>query len=284
MNIGEIIKQKRLEKNMSQADLAKLIYVKRQTISKYENGLREPDLNTFFKICNILDIDINLLKNKKEKNKINKDKILILIEIGIMIFTFLSILILPTLNPEIIPCHYDINFNPDRYGSYLELYIFFIVLFPEIILFLVFNLAVKDNINSLIYHIPIIILDIFLLILSLFFILLNIKYTTLIIIRISLILLFILTLILSIFMNPFINKKPNIYFGYRTYNSINYPDIWFKGNLLASIIGILFSLIIIIVLIYVSNLKFLYALFSLFLYIPLIIFEYKINKKRLAKK
>ena len=78
--------------------------------------------------------------------------------------------------------------------------------------------------------------------------------------------------------------KPNIYFGYRTYNSINYPDIWFKGNLLASIIGILFSLIFIIVLIYVSNLKFLYALFGLFLYIPLIIFEYKINKKRLAKK
>ena len=88
--IGLFIAKKRKEKNLSQEDLASLIYVSNKTISKWENGRGIPNIDVLIPLCEILECElIELLKgkeniDKKEYNKIvldnmkNKRKRLIL--------------------------------------------------------------------------------------------------------------------------------------------------------------------------------------------------------------
>ena len=46
MRIGENIKAIRQSKNMTQEELAEKIYTTRQTVSNYEKGRSDPDLET----------------------------------------------------------------------------------------------------------------------------------------------------------------------------------------------------------------------------------------------
>ena len=55
-NIGEKIKKQRILNNISQQELADLLFVSNKTISSWENGRTVPDINTLFKISNILKI------------------------------------------------------------------------------------------------------------------------------------------------------------------------------------------------------------------------------------
>lgn len=51
MNIGEVIKEKRLEKGLSQKQLAMLVGCAEITIRQYENGSREPRFKSLEKIA-----------------------------------------------------------------------------------------------------------------------------------------------------------------------------------------------------------------------------------------
>lgn len=53
--INERMKEARLEKKLSQGDLAKLINVSRQTINMIENGDYNPTISLCIKICKVLD-------------------------------------------------------------------------------------------------------------------------------------------------------------------------------------------------------------------------------------
>ena len=55
------IKKLRQEKEVYQADLAKYLGLKQQTISAYENGTNEPDLKTLNKIAKYFDVSIDYL-------------------------------------------------------------------------------------------------------------------------------------------------------------------------------------------------------------------------------
>ncbi|MBD5100427.1 MAG: helix-turn-helix transcriptional regulator [Clostridiales bacterium] len=61
VKFGERLKELRLEKNMTQTTLAKLIAVDRRTISNWENSTREPDLETFVKLATILNTSADYL-------------------------------------------------------------------------------------------------------------------------------------------------------------------------------------------------------------------------------
>ncbi|MDE5548630.1 MAG: helix-turn-helix domain-containing protein [Clostridia bacterium] len=61
IKFGERLKELRLEKNMTQTTLAKLIAVDRRTISNWENSTREPDLETFAKLTQILNTSADFL-------------------------------------------------------------------------------------------------------------------------------------------------------------------------------------------------------------------------------
>jgi transcriptional regulator with XRE-family HTH domain len=55
------IKKLRQEKGVYQADLAKYLGLKQQTISAYENGTNEPDLKTLSKMSKYFDVSIDYL-------------------------------------------------------------------------------------------------------------------------------------------------------------------------------------------------------------------------------
>lgn len=61
--IGNIIKIKREQMNLTQEQLASKLYVERTTISKWEKDKNIPRLDTLKDIAKLLDIDINLLTN-----------------------------------------------------------------------------------------------------------------------------------------------------------------------------------------------------------------------------
>ncbi len=62
MNFGEKIKQKRKEKNLTQAELATLFGVTRRVISSYENNASRPrSIESFRRLADILDVKTDYL-------------------------------------------------------------------------------------------------------------------------------------------------------------------------------------------------------------------------------
>lgn len=67
-NYGAKIATLRAKKNMTQAQLGGMLNVTSQAVSKWENGLSEPDLETIKKICDIFEISVNDFFETKPKN------------------------------------------------------------------------------------------------------------------------------------------------------------------------------------------------------------------------
>lgn len=59
--MNDKMKQARIEKNLSQTELAKLINVSRQTINMIENGEYNPTIKLCIKICKVLDKTLDQL-------------------------------------------------------------------------------------------------------------------------------------------------------------------------------------------------------------------------------
>lgn len=73
---GSFIKEKRIEKNFSQKDLADLLFVTEGAVSKWERGISYPDITLISDICRILEVTEHELiesSNDFEYRKINKD-------------------------------------------------------------------------------------------------------------------------------------------------------------------------------------------------------------------
>lgn len=60
-DIGKNIRQQRIQKNMTQEDLAARIHATRQTISNYETGRSRPDLDTLPLLVEALECDVEQL-------------------------------------------------------------------------------------------------------------------------------------------------------------------------------------------------------------------------------
>lgn len=71
MSFSEVLKKKRIEAGMRQADLAEKLGISRGYVSDLERGLYQPSLSTAIKIARLLEIDINILK-KNDGNTIQR--------------------------------------------------------------------------------------------------------------------------------------------------------------------------------------------------------------------
>ena len=60
-SFADTLKQFRTEKNLSQQQLADMLFVERSTIANWETGRRIPDAVLLLRISKCLDIDINIL-------------------------------------------------------------------------------------------------------------------------------------------------------------------------------------------------------------------------------
>lgn len=61
MNLGENIYRLRVEKNMSQGDLADALHVSRQSVSKWENNSATPELDKLLKMSRLFGVTLDEL-------------------------------------------------------------------------------------------------------------------------------------------------------------------------------------------------------------------------------
>lgn len=70
MNFSERIKTQRKNLGMTQADVAKKLFVTRQTVSSWENGKSYPDLDMLVKISDVYKVSVDSLL--REDNELTK--------------------------------------------------------------------------------------------------------------------------------------------------------------------------------------------------------------------
>ncbi len=69
--IGHFISELRREKNLTQEQLSKLLFVERETVSKWERGINNPSIEVLLKLSDIFEITIYELMLGERKNKSN---------------------------------------------------------------------------------------------------------------------------------------------------------------------------------------------------------------------
>ncbi|MGM0340719.1 helix-turn-helix domain-containing protein [Enterococcus sp. AZ007] len=76
VEFGEIINVKRMEKGLTQEELAENLYVTRQTVSRWERGHTYPTIDTLVKLSQVLDfsLDYALLGDEEMVDKVSRDQ------------------------------------------------------------------------------------------------------------------------------------------------------------------------------------------------------------------
>ena len=109
MTIGERLYNLRKEKNMSQEDLANVLDVSRQTVSKWETGESTPDFNKICPLCEYFGITSdellsgkqNIIEAKKEDKKAKFARN-IAISVALYIISLVAIIGTSTIGQEIL--------------------------------------------------------------------------------------------------------------------------------------------------------------------------------------
>lgn len=78
MSIGERITTLRKERNISQAQLAQMLDVTRQAVSKWENDLSAPDTIKLIQLADALDMDVEYLATGKHSTMKSKPEVITL--------------------------------------------------------------------------------------------------------------------------------------------------------------------------------------------------------------
>ena len=63
---GEILKELRKDKNLTQKNIAQALNVTVATVSHWECGYQEPSLKDFSQLCDLLEVSADVLLGRKE--------------------------------------------------------------------------------------------------------------------------------------------------------------------------------------------------------------------------
>lgn len=63
------LKELRKQKGLTLAELGKEVNLKNNTLSRYERGIREPNISTLIKLANLFDVTVDYLIGREPKNK-----------------------------------------------------------------------------------------------------------------------------------------------------------------------------------------------------------------------
>ncbi|MBO5898684.1 MAG: helix-turn-helix transcriptional regulator [Clostridia bacterium] len=85
MNIGEKIRNKREDMDLSQYDMAKLIPMNQSNYSKIERGVQEPNMEQLRRICQILKLDPRYLLELEKFEFISVEDIKLLKDVRTLI-------------------------------------------------------------------------------------------------------------------------------------------------------------------------------------------------------
>lgn len=75
MTLGQKLKKLRMDKNLTQKDLADQLHVTFQTISKWENDENEPDIATLKELAKLYECSIDYLLSEEEEHQVEEIKI-----------------------------------------------------------------------------------------------------------------------------------------------------------------------------------------------------------------
>ncbi len=135
MEFQKRIKELRTQHQWTQEDLAEKLNVTRQTISKWEQGINEPDITTLQRLCEIFEVSFDALLGKEEQIKEDKfpyiAKICNVVSISFCIFLCFVLFIFTRYLNDKIPMHYNWAGEIDRIGSkweWLLLLIYFVII------------------------------------------------------------------------------------------------------------------------------------------------------------
>lgn len=294
MKFDEKLKALRVSKNMTQNDSAEKLYISKQSISNWEQGLTEPNIETLKSICLIFDVSLSelldddkIIVTTKEERQIKVEYKLFLANGGFVLFVLLLTAILIRMMPKEIPMHWGWDGEITRYGSKWETLFFVFVFFFFFVMSSFIHFYYKKGEIKLTYGM--VTTQIILLISQLASIIgymvlafLNLENLSDLIPTITGITLA-LFIVLSIFSHPFINKNRNVLFGFRTKLTLSNSIAWNKINSIQSISGLIFSSISFIVVLITFKQWSVYFLFSLLISMIPAIFYHNKFKKTLKK-
>lgn len=296
-DLGSRLKEAREKANFTQQEVADKLNISRQTISKYELNINEPDLETLKSLSLLYGADINELlgiKNKSsnsERSEIVNKILLIFNLIVVFISVLASSIIIFKFLPETVPVHYNFEGVVDRYGSKYELLflnLIFIVILPVYLptYFLSKSALENEPVNAFKRNLILIFINVIFLITFLVSSILSFYYIFIVsiidsigkIVSLIFIFMYLFMMTISFLSNPKINKM-NIFVGYRTKFALSSTENWSKLNWCASISLFAFSLISLIISCLFNSIYLCFTVFILLLSIvPPIIFEEYLKK------
>ena len=74
---GEVLRNLRTEKNLSQQQLAQRLYVNRSSVANWETGRRIPDLILLTRLAQVLNVDVSLLADATESENKSPEVIIV---------------------------------------------------------------------------------------------------------------------------------------------------------------------------------------------------------------
>lgn len=246
MKFNEKLRDKRLEAGLTQEDLAYKLNISRQSVSKWESGINEPDIQTLKKLSIILNVSLDELidddgetKNTKDERKEKAVKVFKYVSIGLGIFGTILILGLISLMPSRVPVHFDIKFKPDQYGSkytyLIPTLIILVIMLPNI---LVKNKEkYKDFIKQrFTYHLTLMICQILVTLMMVFIAFLAVELKEEDASKVSLFVVCALLMGMGPFTHPYFNKRNSV-FGFRSLLTLTNEEVWIKVNTLMAYLG-----------------------------------------------
>ena len=88
--VGKFIKYIRIKNKLTQKDLASMLNVTYQAVSKWERGLNVPDIAIMMKISKLFNVDISEILSG-EKNKVKNNKLIYIILIILIIIALICL-------------------------------------------------------------------------------------------------------------------------------------------------------------------------------------------------
>lgn len=289
MKFNEKLKTLREEKGYTQDEIASRLNIARQSVSKWEQGINEPDFDTVKKLCVILDCTISELldddgevNSSKEAKKANALK---WVKCTTFILSIIGALVLVAMifaADEQAVIHWNVD-GSSKIGSKWLLLINMVAFMAIPVLVTIVTKEKKTKEYSLKHAVIYLVLNAIFMAMTLIFSAISLKIEAqkaLSLVPISAIA--ILTAVAP-FTHPKINKR-NAWFGFRTNLTLSSEEAWKKINAFSSITLTAVSLAIyIIMLIFIDRDWVVYLILGLLVNIIPCIIYHEVVRNQLKK-
>ena len=152
-NTGKTIKALRTRKTMTQDELAEKLFVSRQTVSNYENGKSNPDIDILVKIAEVLETDVNTLIYGEKEKEDKKKKLIRIVVFAVLLAVMFFVTVKADAHLKYFMSRYFIAWPVLILRAWAFPFMFMLVgwVFMDAV-FVVFDVKKKDSKKSVYLH------------------------------------------------------------------------------------------------------------------------------------